>query len=192
MNALAGPLFVILGVLIVAGAAKLARPHPTAGALRSLGVPAPVRAARSLGATEILAAVTAALTGNPVAFAAVTALYAGFALFVLWALGSGATVSCGCFGRDDTPPTAGHVAFNAAAATVAGLAVADPVSLGDFDGSGFAAVVFAALVGVGVTLAILALTTLPRLLALVHGTGEPAVPTFTTKSVDAGADGHAV
>ena len=179
MSALAGPLYVVTGVLLVAGLAKVTTPSPTATALRILRVPSPLIAARVLGVTEIVLAAAAILTGAAVLWALVAVAYAAFTVFVLWALQADEAVgSCGCFGQEDTPPTPGHAAFNAAAAALAGLAIADPVRLDAFDGSAFEGILLGVLVLTGVSLSVLSMTRLPRLLALVHGTAAPSVPTF--------------
>lgn len=182
MNALSGPLYIVTGVLLVAGVAKLFRPSATATALRSLGVPSPMAATRLLGATEIALTIAAITTGAPILWAGVAAAYTGFTVFILWALRDGEILgSCGCFGREDTPPTPGHAAFNAAAATVAALAIVDPVRLSAFDGSAFEGVLLTTFVLLGVALAIALLTELPRTLALAKGTATPAAATFSIK-----------
>jgi hypothetical protein len=136
-------------------------------------------AARTLGVFEVIIAVLAIALGTPVLWALIAAIYANFAVFILWALnGNSAVGSCGCFGHEDTPPTLGHAAFNAAAAAVCGLAVADPVRLGDFDGAPFDAIVLIVMIGIGVSLVVAALTSLPRTLALARGTAAPVVRTF--------------
>ncbi|MFT7473450.1 MAG: hypothetical protein ACI81L_000365 [Verrucomicrobiales bacterium] len=136
-------------------------------------------AARALGVFEIVIAGLAIAFGAPVLWALIAVIYAGFALFILWALnGNSAVGSCGCFGHEDTPPTPGHAAFNAAAAAACGLAVADPVRLVDFDGTPFDAVVLVALIGLGISLVVAALTSLPRTLALARGSAVPVVRTF--------------
>ncbi len=179
MSALAGPLYVVTGVLLVAGLAKVTAPSPTATALRILRVPAPLTSARLLGIAEIVLAVAAIVSGAAVLWALVAVAYAAFTVFVLWALQADEAVgSCGCFGQEDTPPTPGHAAFNAAAAALAGLAVSDPVRLEAFDGTAVEGILLVVLVLTGVSLSVLSMTRLPRLLALVHGTAPPAVPTF--------------
>ena len=167
------------GVLIVAGAVKAVSPAATATALRQIGWPSSPVVVRALATVELVAAIGAIAVGSALTWATVAILYAGFSGFVLWALGSNAALSsCGCFGREDTPPTAGHAAFNAAAAALATLATLDPVRLGDLDLTNSEAVLFTTLVGIGVALAVLALTALPRLLALVHGTAVAPVKVF--------------
>ena len=180
---LAGPLWVVLMVLVVAGAAKFRSPSPTASALEALHVPSPLLAARAMGIAEVILGIAAALTGSPLLFGLVAASYAGFTGFILWALnGNQAELSCGCFGHEDTPPTVGHAAFNAAAAAIAALAVTNPISLGDFDGSFVEGALTAVLTAVAVTLTIAALTVVPRNHALVRGTAAPTAPTFALKS----------
>ncbi len=172
----------VAGVLLVAGIAKVVRPSATATALRALRVPSPMVATRLLGAGEIALTGAAIAIGSPVLWAGVALAYVVFTVFILWALRDGDVLgSCGCFGREDTPPTPGHAAFNAAAATIAGLAVVDPVRLADFDGSAFAAVLLVCLVAVGTAVAIAALTELPRTLALAKGTAMPAPATFSIR-----------
>lgn len=170
------------GVLLVAGIAKIARPSATATALRALRIPSPIHGTRLLGTAEVIVAVAAIVNGSPILWSLVTLSYAAFTAFILWALRDGTILgSCGCFGREDTPPTPGHAAFNAAAATVAGLAIADPVRLSDFEGSSFEAVLLATLVLVGATAAVAALTELPRTLALAKGKATPTPTTFSLR-----------
>lgn len=183
MTTLSGPLYVAVGVLMVAGLVKAVSPSATATALRQIGWPSSPVVVRGLAIVELAAAVTAVLTGSPLAWAAVAALYAGFAGFVLWSLGGDSALSsCGCFGREDTPPTAGHAAFNAAAAALAGLAVFEPVRIGDLALSDIETVLFSGVIAIGVALSVLALTALPRLHALVDGTAAMPVKVFGSES----------
>lgn len=181
VDALAAPVYIVTGVLFVAGVAKILQPSATATALRTLGVPAPMRAARSLGAVEVVLTAAAVLLGAPLLWAGVAISYGAFTVFILWALRDGDVVgSCGCFGREDTPPTPGHAAFNAAAAALAGLAAIDPVRISDFEGSLAEGALLVTLVGLGVTLSVATLTALPRTLALAKGTAAPLAPVFST------------
>lgn len=180
VTALAGILYLITAVLVLAGVAKVTRPTATATALGEISIPSPVHAARLLGAFEVVVGVSAILVGSPVLWALVAALYASFTVFVLWALQAESPIgSCGCFGQEDTPPTPGHAAFNAAAAAVSALAISSPVRPSDFDGTALEAVVFVSLIGIGVVVAVLALTSLPRVLALANGTAAPVTPQFS-------------
>lgn len=182
MNALSGPLYIVTGVLLVAGVAKLARPSATATALRSIGVPSPMLSTRVLGTIEIALTIAAIATGAAVLWAGVALAYTGFTVFILWALRDGEVLgSCGCFGREDTPPTPGHAGFNAAAAAIAALAISEPSRLSDFDGTLFEGILLTTFVVLGVALAVAMLTELPRTLALARGTAAPAAATFSIK-----------
>lgn len=183
VTALAAPLYIATGVLIVAGLAKSLHPSATAGALRELSVPSPLLAARVLGVAEVIIGVAAIATGHWLTWAGVGAGYLGFTIFAVWALRDQSRIgSCGCFGREDTPVTPGHLAFNAAAATVAAFAVFDPVELSSFDGSPFEAVLAALLIAAGVWLSVIGLTVLPRTLVLASGSSAPVVPEFSLDS----------
>ncbi len=142
-----------------------------------------MQATRLLGVAEITLAAAAVALGLPVLWAGVALAYASFTVFIIWALnGNQDVATCGCFGHEDTPPTPGHAAFNAAAAAVAALAVFDPVKLADFDGSALEALLAFVLVIAGIALSIGVLTTLPRTLALARGTAAPAIPTFSIEN----------
>jgi hypothetical protein len=131
MDPLAAPYLAAGLLLVAAGIAKTREPLSLTRALRSAGVPvrAPLLArwVRVLAALE--AAVGLAAVGHPSAVTAalVAASYAGFTAFVLRALVSGSPLaSCGCFGKADTPPTAGHAVVTAVLAVCAGLVAARP------------------------------------------------------------------
>jgi hypothetical protein len=65
------------------------------------------------------------VAGGHVAPVLLAASYAGFAWFVAGALRSGAPVgTCGCFDQPDTPPSALHVAIDAAFALAAAAGAA--------------------------------------------------------------------
>ena len=181
MTPLSGPLYVVVGVLLVAGATKVVSPAVTATALRQMGIPSPRLSTRLLGAAEIVAGILAVATGEPLAWAAIAMFYAAFTLFVLWALQADRRVgSCGCFGQEDTPPTTGHAAFNAAAAALSTLAIVDPVRLVGLDLSAGEASLFVVLVITGIVMSILALTALPRLISIISGeVRTPAAPEFS-------------
>lgn len=170
----------------MAGVAKVRSPSPTASALEVLRVPKPLLAARAMGVGEVTLGVAAVALGSAWLFALVALSYAGFTAFIIWALaGNQADISCGCFGHEDTPPTIGHAAFNAAGAAIAALGALDPVSLFDFDGTFAEGALAAVLTALAITLSIAALTSVPRNLALVRGTAPARVPEFSvnTKSL---------
>jgi hypothetical protein len=134
---LAGPFIATTLLLAAGGALKVVRPADTARALRQVGIPASPTMVR-IGAAAELAVATAAVVDGSRPFAALVAgSYLAFAAFVLVALRRHLPLSsCGCFGAQETPPTAVHVAVNLAAAAIA-AAVA--LGLGG-DGAGLAAV----------------------------------------------------
>jgi hypothetical protein len=118
-------------VLVVAGAAKVADPSRTAGALAALGWPSSAGLVRVVAAAELLVGAGTLVVGGPVLAALVALSYLGFAVFVVAALTSGTPIgSCGCLGRADTPPTPLHVlvdAVLAAGALAAAATSADPL-----------------------------------------------------------------
>ena len=136
MAALAGPFIVTTALLGAGGALKVVRPADTAGALKQMGLPASPAVVR-VGAAAELAIATAAVVDGSRPFAALVAVsYLAFAAFVAVALRRNVPLSsCGCFGAQETPPTAVHLALNLAAAATAG-----GVALGLADGGGLAAI----------------------------------------------------
>ena len=119
-------------LLIVAGAAKIARPSSAAGLFESLGLPVrPVSggltpsattAAALFGVVELgLGTVALAAGGVPLAVS-VGVFYVLLAAGAARAVRAGAA-DCGCFGTSDTPPTWLHVIANLALAA-ASFAVA--------------------------------------------------------------------
>jgi hypothetical protein len=111
-------------LLVVSGVPKLANPHATIAALRSVGARwvGPITV-RSLTAIEIGAGLSAITVGGRWADGAVGLLYLGFTAFLIRALRT-PTASCGCTGRDDTPPTAAHLVMTATFSAAACAAVA--------------------------------------------------------------------
>lgn len=114
------PALVAAAVLAYAGGAKVLDPTMTVGALRVMGLPSS-RSLVRLGATaELALGVSAVVVGTAVLWWLVAASYLGFTAFVVAALVSGRPIgTCGCFGRDDTPPAWWHAALTALAAVVA-------------------------------------------------------------------------
>lgn len=168
MEALAGPFGIAAALLAAAGAAKVVDPSMTAGALRASGLrigagPVRLAAAAELGLGAAALAVQSALLA-----VAVAASYFAFAAFVLRALRLDKPVgTCGCFGKADTPPSFVHVGVNLglggiAAAVGSAGGVDLPAVIADQPWLG---VPFVAWMGLGIALAFLALTALPRTLA---------------------------
>ena len=171
----AGPFAIAAVLLALGGASKAVSPSDTATALGGMGVRVPSWAVRVGGAAEAALGVVALLTGEWLPAALVAVSYLGFALFVLVALRRDAPLStCGCFGGVDTPPSVVHVAINVGAAAAALAIVAQPGAglARVLESQPLAGVPYALLVVVGVYLAFVAVTALPRTLAaarLVRG-----------------------
>ena len=150
-------------VLALAGAAKVARPHDTARALRAAGLPGSPTLVRAGAAVEVVIGLAAVTTGARAASALVAASYLAFAIFVGQALRRHLPLAtCGCLGEPDSPPTPAHVVIDLGLAAVAAVAVIDPVSdvghqLRSHPGE---AVVLVALVAVAVHLTVTVLTAL--------------------------------
>jgi hypothetical protein len=120
--ALTGPAMAAGLLLAIAGALKVADPKMTVGALRALRVPATPALVRAGAGAELLIGMLAVTYGSAAVWWLVAASYGAFAVFVIVAMRAGTMVgSCGCFGREDTPPHTVHVVLDAA---LAGVAVA--------------------------------------------------------------------
>jgi hypothetical protein len=174
--ALTGPALVVAALLALAGAQKVLDPTMTVGALQALRLPASPLVVR-IGAAAELALGTAAIgLGGAALWALVAVSYLAFAAVVVAALRRGTMIgSCGCFGREDTPPHWSHVGLNLTLASVA-LGVAgrgDGAPLDAvFDHPGLGAVVVA-LAAVGVYLLYALYVELPRTLAAAR-TARPS------------------
>ena len=107
---------IALILLVASGISKLKDPVPTVGALRAAKLPSSQVGVRILGVLETITSIAALAVGG-VFLLATALLYVGFAGFVIAALrGHFPLHSCGCFGRDDTPPTVMHAGFNVVSA----------------------------------------------------------------------------
>jgi hypothetical protein len=112
-------------LLVAAGAAKVADPSRTAGALAALGWPSSPALVRAGALAETLLGAAALVVGGRILALLVAASYLGFALFVMTALRAKTPIgTCGCFGRADTPPKPVHVTVDALLATGAVAAAA--------------------------------------------------------------------
>lgn len=168
MPALIGPALVAAALLALAGAQKLVDPAATAGALRALHLPSSPLLVRAGSAVEVALGAAAIAVGGPVLWWLVAASYVAFGLFVLAALQKGTMIgSCGCFGREDTPPHVSHVGLDgllAAIGVAAALSLEGAVldHLVDDPGQG---VTVAGLSAVALYLAYAVFVELPRTLA---------------------------
>jgi hypothetical protein len=157
---------IAVGLLGLAGVAKVLSPDPTVGALRAVGLPAGRGLVRGLGAAEVVVAVAAVLW--PPAVAAAGLAYLGFVGFTAVAARLDTPLrSCGCFGRDETPSSPLHVVFNVVAAgallvlAVSGMPLLPALAWLELVG-------FLAFAAVGVYVAYLLLAVLPETLAVAR------------------------
>ena len=119
MAILTGPALVAAALLSLAGAQKVVDPAMTVGALRALRLPSSPGMVRAAAAAELGLGVCAVVVGGWVAWSLVALSYALFAAFVVAALRKGTMIgSCGCFGREETPPHLSHVLLNVSLAAV--------------------------------------------------------------------------
>jgi hypothetical protein len=125
MPALTGPALTAALLLAFAGATKAVDPAMTVGALRARGLPSSRILVRVGAAAELILGLLALAAGWAAVWWLVVASYLAFAAFVVAAMRAGTMVgSCGCFGREDTPPHPIHVVIDVAlAATAAAAAV---------------------------------------------------------------------
>lgn len=181
---MAGPLFAISLILVLSGALKVVSPESASNALSTLGFPVPEIGVRVLGVGEMALGVAGLVVAGAVVALLVAVAYSAFAVVAevlrhhskRGSEAGGGVASCGCFGRNDTPPSILHTAVNVVAAVVGFAAVlwpADEVST-VLAAQPAAGVPFAALVLLGAYLLFLSFTALPRVFA------PPAadVPTF--------------
>ena len=168
MPVTAGPLWVFAALVVVAGAAKVAAPAATVGALKASELPSSRRAVQTLGGGEFVVGVYAIVFGDLVAGVAVVMLYLGFTAFVVNALVRGLPVSsCGCFAKEDTPPTWIHVVVTGlgVGAGVAAI-VSPPGQLLDLLSRDGTTLIFLAMTGIAFAFAYMSLTTLPKTLGV--------------------------
>lgn len=159
-------------LLIISGGSKLVDPEPTRGALAATGLPSTTAVAMALGVWELVAGTVCLVFGGVVGGSLLSLTYLGFAGFVVFALARDLPIqSCGCFGRDDTPPTWVHVAVNfSGAAAGAWIAVSGGGDLPSTLGSQpLAGLPYLGLAGIGVYALYLLLAEMPRTLALTSG-----------------------
>lgn len=171
MAAITGPALAAAALLALAGAQKVLDPTMTVGALRALRMPASDLLVRAGAALELALGVAAVSVGGAALWVLVAASYLAFALFVLVALQRGTMLgSCGCFGREDTPPHWTHVVLNLVLAGVALLAGGslDGSVVGELGEDRAGAVVVVGLATVGTYLLHAAYVLLPRTLRVAR------------------------
>lgn len=170
MTVMAGPFAIAAALLAIGGVLKAIRPGDTANALRGVGLPGSTTLVRVGGVAEVIVGGAALVTGGTVSAALVAVSYLGFLTFVLVALRRDVPVSsCGCFGKVDTPPSQVHVGVNLVAVTAAVAVAFDPGAglVDTVHGQPLAGIPYLLLVGLGVSLVFVALSSLPQTLAFV-------------------------
>lgn len=114
-------------LLVVTGIAKLRRPSETSKSMAALGLPSHVAFAWLLGLAEVLVGLAVLATGSAVSYLAQGILYLGFTAWVIAAIRTDVPLaSCGCLGRDDTPPYWGHVVLDSLGVVVSLAAALSP------------------------------------------------------------------
>jgi hypothetical protein len=112
---------IALVLLAASGVSKALDPTPTRGSLKAARLPSSRAAVLILGVSEVAAAVFGIVVGGS-SLALAAALYLGFSIFTFAAVRGRIPVqSCGCFGRDDTPPSVIHVVYNVSATIALGF-----------------------------------------------------------------------
>lgn len=177
MLELAGPLAVVALVLVASGSLTLRDP----GARRRMLEALSGRPSRSLGALAVFTALlelvlggATFLWGGRLLASWAAAAFVVFALVTWRLLRSGATTSCGCFGRRSGDATPVHVGVDAGLAVLATVAAVGDApgfldARADLPAAGVPFVGFAAL---GAWLAVAAMTVLPA--ALTAARRQPA------------------
>ena len=132
MGAWSGPFLIAALVLAGAGIAKAVDPTMTVGALRGVKLRVPAVGVRIGGVVEAVLAVAAVVTGSAILALGVAASYLAFTGFVVVALVRRIPIgSCGCFAKEDTPPSMVHIVVNLGAAVSAvGFAASEGNGLG--------------------------------------------------------------
>lgn len=112
-------------LLILTGFAKLRHPGDVETAISALGVPRLRGLGLVIGGFEVVVGLAALLV--PSALGLQSLMYLAFAVWVFVALRSNVPLaSCGCLGKDDTPPSSAHVVLNVIAAGVSSAAAFGP------------------------------------------------------------------
>jgi uncharacterized membrane protein YphA (DoxX/SURF4 family) len=160
---------IALGLLGASGIAKLIDPDPTTGAMGTAGLPSSNLLSRLLGLAETIVAVAALAVGGPLIIASAALFYLAFAIFTFAALANRIPLqSCGCFGREDTPPTTIHVVYNFV--SVVGLVALLVTGLDPIDWTAAPAdlLLYLGFAAIGVYASYLLMTRLPRLQVLAR------------------------
>ena len=155
---------IVLVLLAASGIGKLVDWKPTSGALKAASLPGDRGSVWLLGFVEIGAATTGLLIGG-LWMAPALLLYAGFTGFTFWAMRREVPLqSCGCFGKDDTPPTAIHVIYNLIASFALTFGTASGSMPIDWTGAFGETLLVLAFAAIGAYLSYLLLAELPKTL----------------------------
>lgn len=133
-------------LLLVTGVAKIGRPRDVARAIGEAGLAVPWWSGIGIGMIEVAVGIAALF--HPGGLLAQGIMYVVFAGWVAAALRLDVPLAtCGCLGKDDTPPSAGHLGLNLLAAVVS-LAAAGSGPIDLIPGLGGVAQIFSVVVGV--------------------------------------------
>lgn len=159
---------IALVLLIASGVSKVLDPNPTRGALKAARLPSSRTAVVVLGVLEIVAAVSGMVAGG-LWVAPAAALYLGFTFFTFAAVrGQIPVQSCGCFGREDTPPTALHIVYNLSATMAFGYLMITGQPAVPWSDPGIEIALFLGYSLIGAYLSYLVLAQLPRTLSITN------------------------
>lgn len=179
MPVLIAPALAAAALVALAGAQKLIDPTMTVGALRALHLPSSPVLVRAGSAGELALGVGAITLGGAAWWWLIALSYLLFAAFVVAALRHGTMIgSCGCFGREETPPHWTHVALDVGLAAVsAAVALRSPSAPLDalLDEPGRALLVVA-LTAMAVALLRAAFVEVPRTLAISAAPASASAP----------------
>jgi len=179
VDVLVGPVTIAAVVLALAGVRKLTDPGSTQGALREMGLPWRGPVVPAMAVAEIVTGIVVVVIGGTVPLLVLAAWYLGFTGFVAVALRRDVPLSsCGCIGKEDTPPTLVHFFLDLGFGLVALVAAFDPYGsfadvLADQPWAGVPLVGYVAL---GTYLTYLALAVLPVTLAAAAAVRPAAGP----------------
>jgi hypothetical protein len=117
--------FAAAGLVVVSGFAKLKRPAAAGRALAALRLPSGPWAVRAIGLVEVAIGTWCLAASGPAAAVSLGLLYGAFALFVVLLMRARGA-SCGCLGRESSPPSIAHLVLDVTAATSAAVVAFAP------------------------------------------------------------------
>jgi hypothetical protein len=174
-DALAPVIWVLAGLLAIAGVTKLRHPAPAANAMAQAGFGAGRFGARLMGLLECGVGAWVLLAPGALALGVLALAYATFA-YGIWAMRKADVADCGCFGKSASlEPSRLHLVVNLmAAATCALAALFPPPGLSTAtERAPLEAVALSMGVAAAIALSYLAFTALPRAWS-AYGGGQEA------------------